>query len=85
MINLVHVIAERDHLDVNAAKAMAYAWQLLTEEEIMGDLEELRGRDGLGSEEWRFVEACLAAAKGALFSSVVVVIERYGGEGGRIA
>ena len=83
MINLVHMIAERDRLRSNAAKAMAYAWQLLTEEEICGHLEELRCRNELGMEGWRFVEACLAAAKGNLFTSVVIA--RYGGEGARVA
>lgn len=83
LINLVQVIAEGDGLGSNAAKAMAYTWQLLMEEEIRRHLEQSRYRNELGKEEWRFVEALLTAATGNVFTSVVMA--RYGGEGTRVA
>ncbi len=71
-----------DGVDAEAAKSMAYAWQLLMEDEILEEMGELRGRDELSGEEWELLEACLAAAAGGLLASVV--ISRYGGEGARI-
>ena len=82
MINLVHVIMKIERMEVAEAKSMAYAWQLCTENEILGELEELKRRDELTDEDWRFLEACLLAASGNLLTSVVIA--RYGGEDARI-
>ena len=83
MINLVHVIAKVDRMEETAAKSMAYAWQLCTENEILKELEELKRRDEMSVEDWNFVDACLLAASGNLLTSVV--FSRYGGEDARIA
>ncbi|KAL8978224.1 MAG: hypothetical protein Q9205_006148, partial [Flavoplaca limonia] len=82
VINLVDVIMQQERLEAEPAKAMAYAWQLFTEEAIRRDLNRLKESGMMGQEEWRFVDACLGAARGNLFTSVV--IKRYGGEGARI-
>ncbi|KAL9052308.1 MAG: hypothetical protein Q9206_004361 [Seirophora lacunosa] len=82
MINLVHVIATLERVDAQTAKAMAYAWQLSTENAILEDLQALKRQGELSSEEWRFVDACLTAASGHLFASVVMA--RYGGEKTRV-
>ena len=73
---------QQERLEAEPAKTMAYAWQLFTEEAIRGDLDRLKEKEGMGDEEWRFVDACLGAARGNLFTSVV--IKRYGGEGARV-
>ena len=83
MINLVQVIMKVDRLDAMAAKSMAYAWQLYTENEIVEELRGLKRRNELSVEDWRFLDACLMAASGNLLTSVVV--SRYGGEDARIA
>lgn len=83
MINLVHVIATLERVDAQTAKAMAYAWQLSTENAILEDLQALKRQKELSNEEWRFVDACLTAASGHLFASVVMA--RYGGEKTRVA
>lgn len=82
MINIVHVIMKVERMEAAIAKSMAYAWQLCTENEILGELEELKRRNELTIEDWRFIEACLLAASGNLLTSVV--ISRYGGEDARI-
>jgi hypothetical protein len=79
MINLVHVIMESYRLDAEAAKSMAYGWQLHSEDEVGKEIKVLRGSGDLSLDEWRFLEACLHTASGNLFTSVV--ISRYGGEG----
>ncbi|KAL8996243.1 MAG: hypothetical protein Q9169_004221 [Polycauliona sp. 2 TL-2023] len=83
IINTVHVIMQQERLeDVDAAKSIAYAWQLFTEDAVRRDLEALREDERIGDEEWKFVEACLGIAKGNLLTSVVM--RRYGGEGARV-
>ena len=87
LINIVSVIMKLERVEEAVAKSMAYAWQLCMENEIRMDLEELRkkkeeGKDELGVEEWRFIDAWLLVAAGNLFTSVVM--SRYGGEGARI-
>lgn len=82
MINLVHVIMESYRLDAEAAKSMAYAWQLHSEDRVGKEIEAFRRTGNLSLEEWRFLEACLHAASGNLFTSVV--ISRYGGEEARL-
>ena len=82
MINLVHVIMEGNQLDAEGGKSIAYAWQLLSESWIRNEIDNLCKRGDLTVEEWRFVEACLLAASGSLFTSVIV--SRYGGEETRI-
>ena len=82
MINLVIVIMRIDRLEEEAAKSMAYAWQLCTENEILRELVSLEKRDELSIQDWRFVEACLLTASGNLFTSVVM--SRYGGDEARI-
>lgn len=82
MINLVHVIVQVERVEALTAKSMAYAWQLCTEDEILRELEGLKGRGELRAEEWSFVDACLLAASGNLFTSVVM--SRYCGEDARI-
>ncbi|KAL8866201.1 MAG: hypothetical protein Q9198_008992 [Flavoplaca austrocitrina] len=82
VINLVDVIMQQERLEAEPAKTMAYAWQLLTEDAIKGDLDRLKESGVMGQEEWRFVDACLGAATGNLFTSVV--IKRYGGEAARV-
>ncbi|KAL8968795.1 MAG: hypothetical protein Q9197_004685 [Variospora fuerteventurae] len=83
MINLVHVIATLERAETQTAKSMAYAWQLCTENAILEELTALKRRNGLSSEEWSFVDACLMAASGNLLASVVM--SRYGGEKTRVA
>lgn len=83
MINLVHVIATLERVETQTAKAMAYAWQLSTENAILEDLQALKRQKELSNEEWMFVDACLTAASGHLFASVVM--SRYGGEKARVA
>lgn len=83
MINLVYVIMKVDRMEAMAAKSMAYAWQLYTENEILGELKELKMHDELSVEDWRLLDACLLAASGNLLTSVV--FSRYGGEDARIA
>ena len=83
MINLVHVIMKVDRMDAIAAKSIAYAWQLYTENEIIEELRVLKRRNELSVEDWRFLDACLMAASGNLLTSVVIL--RYGGEGARVA
>ena len=83
MINLVQVIMKVDRMDATAAKSMAYAWQLYTENEIIKELRELKRRDEISVEDWRFLDACLMAASGNMLTCVV--ISRYGGEDARIA
>jgi len=82
MINLVHVIMRVDRVEEAIAKSLAYAWQLCTENEILRELEDMKKRNELDLEDWRFIDACLVAASGNLLTSVV--ISRYGGEGARI-
>ena len=81
MINVVHVIKEINDVDDVAAKSMAYAWQLWTENQIGKELEAMRD-SALSPEEWEFVDAALIAAAGDTFTSVVM--SRYGGEGTRV-
>ena len=81
MINVVHVMTQCYSLDAQAAKSMAYAWQLHSEDLVAKELEAMSMK-GLSREEWRFVDACLHAASGNLFASVV--ISRYGGEEARL-
>ncbi|KAL8840005.1 MAG: hypothetical protein Q9170_001489 [Blastenia crenularia] len=83
MINLVHVISELEGLDIEAAKCVAYAWQLLIESQILGQLERLRQEHRLSIEDWKFVDACLLAVSGNLLTSVVT--SRYGGDDSRVA
>ena len=72
-----------ERMEAMEAKSMAYAWQLFTENEILQELEGLKGRDELSAEDWRFLDACLLAASGSLLSSVVM--SRYGGEDAKVA
>ncbi|KAL9007938.1 MAG: hypothetical protein Q9173_006887 [Seirophora scorigena] len=83
MINLVHVIVTLERVETQTAKSMAYAWQLLTENAILEDLQALKRQNQLSIEEWSFVDACLTAASGNLLASVVM--SRYGGEKTRVA
>ena len=83
MINLVQVIMKVDRIEAMAAKSMAYAWQLYTENEILKELRALKRSNRLSVEDWRLLDACLLAASGNLLTSVV--ISRYGGEDARIA
>lgn len=83
MINLVQVIMKVDRIEAMAAKSMAYAWQLYTENDILKELRVLKRSNRLSVEDWRLLDACLLAASGNLLTSVV--ISRYGGEDGRIA
>lgn len=83
MINIVHVIQRVDGVDEEAAKSMAYAWQLRTENDILRELEEMKRLNELSLDDWRFVDACLATASGNILGSVVM--SRYGGEDARIA
>ncbi|KAI4200162.1 MAG: hypothetical protein LQ350_004123 [Teloschistes chrysophthalmus] len=78
MINVVHVIAQKEGLGNEQAKCMAYAWQLWTENQISEEIKRLHDGSLLDLEEWAFVDACLLAASGNLLTSVV--IPRYGGE-----
>lgn len=82
VINVVDLIMQQERLEAEPAKAMAYAWQLFTEDAIRRDLDRLKESGVIGEEEWRFVDACLGAARGNLLTSVV--IKRYGGEGARV-
>ena len=82
MINVVHVIMGVERIDAKAAKSVAYAWQLHTESAIRDELEELRMRHDLGCKDWKFIEACMLATSGSLFSAIVM--SRYGGEDARV-
>lgn len=84
MIKMVPVIPRVNNLDQEAAKSMAYAWQLCTENEILRELKEIKRLNELiNLEDWKFIDACLATASGSLLGSVV--ISRYGCEDARIA
>ena len=84
MINLVHTIMQVNRINgVAAAKSMAYAIQLWTENEILEELRALSGQGQLSDEEWKLVDGCLVAASGNLLTSIV--ISRYGGEEAKIA
>ena len=80
---MVHVIKEMECVDDEAAKSMAYARQLWTENEILKELELMKREDILSLDEWRFLDASLACAAGNCFTSIV--IPRYGGEDARIS
>lgn len=82
MLNLVHFIRERYRLNVEAGKAMAYSLQLLSEDLVRKEIEGFDKRGDLNEEEWKFIDACILAATGSLFTSVV--ISRYGGEESRL-
>ena len=83
MINVVHVIKTIEQVgDDEAAKSMAYARLLWTENELIKELDALKRQEALSLEEWKFVEAALVAAAGNTFTSVVM--SRYGGKGARI-
>ncbi|KAF7915160.1 uncharacterized protein EAE98_011245 [Botrytis deweyae] len=84
MINLVHTTMQVNCInDVTAAKSMAYAIQLWTENEILEELRALSRQGQLSAEEWRLVDGCLVAASGNLLTSIV--ISRYGGEEAKVA
>ncbi|KAM0156434.1 hypothetical protein ACHAQE_006405 [Botrytis cinerea] len=84
MVNLVHTIMQVNRINgVAAAKSMAYAIQLWTENEILEELRALSGQGQLSDEEWKLVDGCLVAASGNLLTSIV--ISRYGGEEAKIA
>lgn len=83
MINLVHVIMKIDRLEEAAAKSMAYAWQLHTENEILEEVGKMKKQNELSIDEWNFIDACMTATSGNLLTSIV--ISRYGGEDARIA
>ena len=79
---MVHVIKKLNRTDDEAAKSLAYALQLWTENEILKELKAMKHKNDLSPDEWRFVDACLVAAAGNLFTSIV--ISRYGGEKARL-
>ena len=82
IINIVSAIMKMERVEAVVAKSMAYAWQLCMEQEIVDELEELKRRDELSVEEWKFIDVWLLAASGNLLTSVVM--SRYGGEDARI-
>ncbi|KAL6717763.1 hypothetical protein ACLMJK_003848 [Lecanora helva] len=82
MINVVHVIMIVDRLEAKAAKSVAYAYQLHTENEILEELKSIKKQNQFTEEDWRFVDTCLVAACGNLFAAVVM--SRYGGEATRV-
>ncbi|KAG8525255.1 uncharacterized protein KY384_008899 [Bacidia gigantensis] len=82
MINVVEVIMRVERVDVAQAKALAYAWQLYTEDEILRELKKLKESTVLGDEDWRLVDACLLANTGNVI--VWAILARYGGEQARI-
>ena len=73
-INLVHVIMKLEHVEVEVAKSMAYAWQLCMENAILEDLEALKRRDDVTVEEWKFIDVLTS-----------VVMSRYSGKDTRVA
>ena len=74
MINLVRVIMDLNKIDATLAKSMTYNLQLSAESDVADEIEALE-RQNLSLEEWRFIEACLHASSGNLFTSVI--ISRY--------
>lgn len=83
MINVVDVFRRLLSLqDEEAAKGLAYAYQLQSEEWMKEELERFRMKDDLSKKQWRFIEAVVACAAGNAFYSMVSC--RYGGEGAKI-
>lgn len=82
MINIVHVIAKNENMEDEQAKGMAYAWQLWIENQVIQELKQMENANELNHKEWEFVDACLSAACGNMFSAVVIA--RYGGEKARL-
>lgn len=82
LLNIVYEFQRMLSLpDVNAAKALAYSYQLQTEEWIREELERLKGED-LSLAQWQYLEAVFACAAGNAFYSMTS--SRYGGEAARI-
>ena len=83
MINAVDVIMKLEQLQQKEGKALAYAWQLFMENELLRELDDLKTRDDLSVADWGFLDACLLMTSGNLITSLFIA--RYGGEGARIA
>ena len=69
--------------DEDAAKGMAYAYQVQTEEWMKEELERLRIGDYLSEKQWHFIDAVVTCAAGNAFYSMIS--SRYGGETARIS
>ena len=83
MVNFVAVTKELMSLEtVRQAKAVAYAYQLDVEREIVVEIERLQAEEGLSREEEEFVEGLWLAATGNVM--FCVVSRRYGGEAARV-
>ena len=83
MVNFVAVVKELMSLEsAQQAKAVAYAYQLEVEREIVAEIERLQERQGLSRKEEEFVEGLWLAATGNVM--FCVVSRRYGGEGARV-
>ncbi|KAL1849306.1 hypothetical protein Plec18167_008071 [Paecilomyces lecythidis] len=82
VINVVDVLQRQHGIDVREAKAKAYSMQLEMENHIEEDLEQLKKRDLLSLEEWRFVNAVVVMLGGHVFYCMTA--SRYGGEKSRI-
>ena len=83
LINIVEVFRRVVSLpDEDAAKGMAYSYQLQIEEWIEDELQRLRTNNELSDEQWRFLYAIIACAAGNAFYSMTS--SRYGGEAARI-
>ena len=82
LLNIVHELQKMLWLpNVQAAKALAYSYQLQTEEWIEEELDRLKSED-LSLAQWQYLEAVFACAAGNAFYSMTS--SRYGGEDARI-
>ncbi|PYI36314.1 hypothetical protein BP00DRAFT_421652 [Aspergillus indologenus CBS 114.80] len=66
----------------DAAKAIAYAYQLETERQIDTELERMAVEGDLSHEEWKFVDAVLLMSVGNIMASITM--SRYGGAAARL-
>ena len=83
LINIVDVLQKLLSLSRDDdAKAMAYTYQLHTEECLREELDRLSSAGGLTESEWQYLMAVFACAAGNAFYSMIS--SRYGGESARI-
>ena len=83
LINIVDVIQRVLSLaDTDSAKAMAYAYLLQTEAELIEELHRLKDQGDLNAEQWQYLEATYVCAAGNTFFSMTS--SRYGGEAAKI-
>ncbi|KAF3392701.1 hypothetical protein F1880_008564 [Penicillium rolfsii] len=66
----------------DAAKALAYAYQLETERQIDFELERMAVKGDLDQEDWKFIDAVLMMSVGNVMGSITM--SRYGGAAAKL-